>query len=287
MNTTNSPQTYEEIDLLDLIIKIYKFFKKRILLILAVMVACIGLGTLSSYLVFQPRYRSTMIFQSRSMNASEVAGVTNTLNNLVREENYTEIEKLTGLPKDIAMKIKKLEATLNREIQKNIDKDIRKDSTLTLIVETTDNKNFERIQQGFINYLENLPYVQKRTQLFKEGRERMLLQIQKEIRHVDSVKRIVEASFLSKNPIILNSGNEFSTELLRLYHAENQVREELAFPQDIKVIKDFTHYRKPVKFSMEDTLGTSAFIGFVLGVLWGLIIELNKLIRQRETSTSL
>lgn len=282
MNTTNTPQTYEEIDLLELIIKIYKFFKKRILLILAVMIACVGLGALSSYLVFQPRYQSTMIFQSRSMTASEVVGVTSMLNDLVREENYNEIEKLTGLPKDIAKNLEKLEAAPNREIQKNIDKDIRKDSTLALTIETTDNENLDKIQQGFVKYLENLPYVQKRTQLFKEGRERMLVQIQKEIKHVDSVKRIIEASLLAKNPIILNGGNEFSAELLKLYNAENQVREELAFPQDIKVIKDFTRYQKPRKFSIRETLGISALIGFILGILWSLIIELNKIIRQRE-----
>lgn len=281
MNTTN-PQTYEEIDLLELIIKIYKFFKKRILLILAVMVACTGLGALSAYLFLQPRYQSTMIFQSRSMTASEVVGVTNTLDNLIREENYSEIEKLTGLPKAISKKIKKLEAAPNREIQKNIDKDIRKDSTLALTIETIDNENLEKIQQGLVNFFENLPYVQKRTQLFKEGRERMLLQIQKEIRHVDSVKRIIESSFLAKNPIILNGGNEFSTALLKLYDTENQVREDLASPQDIKVIKGFTRYQKPSKFTILKTLGISALIGFILGILWSLVIELNKLIRQRE-----
>ncbi|PKQ70623.1 Wzz/FepE/Etk N-terminal domain-containing protein [Raineya orbicola] len=286
MNTTNSQsQSYEEIDLLELIIKIYKFFKKRFLLILAVMIACIGLGVLSSFLVFQPRYQSTMIFQSRSMTASEVVEITNTLNNLVREENYNEIEKLTGLPKDIAKNLEKLEAAPNREIQKNIDKDIRKDSTIALTIETTNNENLEKIQQGIVSYFENLPYVQKRKQLFKENKERLLAQIQKDIKHTDSIKRIVEASLFAKNPIILNSNSGFSKDLLLLYEAEGKVKEELAFIDDIKVIKGFTHYQKPRKFSIRDTLGISALIGFIVGILWSLVIEFNKIIRQREQNT--
>jgi hypothetical protein len=284
MNTTNSQQqSYEEIDLLELIIKIYKFFKKRILLILAVMIACVGLGALSSYLVFRPRYQSTMIFQSRSMTASEVVGVTSMLNDLVREENYNEIEKLTGLPKDIAKNLEKLEAAPNREIQKNIDKDIRKDSTLALTIEITDNENLEKIQQGLINYFENLPYVKKRKQLFREGKERLLAQIQKDIKHTDSLKRIVEASLTAKNPIILNSNSGFSKDLLLLYEAESKVKEELAFSDDITVVKGFTRYQKARKFSINDTLGISALIGFIVGVLWSLIIELNKIIRDRES----
>jgi capsular polysaccharide biosynthesis protein len=142
MSTTNYlPNAYEEIDLLELFIKIYKFFKRRFLLILIVMVICVGLGVLANLLVFKPCYQTNMIFTSRSMTTSEIADITNSLNNLVKEENWEEIQKLTGLSKEISKDIKKLEAIPNREFQKNIEKDTRTDTTMTLILEITNNKN--------------------------------------------------------------------------------------------------------------------------------------------------
>ncbi|MCS6795281.1 MAG: hypothetical protein NZ516_04910 [Raineya sp.] len=287
MQTTNSqPQTYEEIDLVELVLKIYKFFKKRILLILLVTLVCVGIGVLGSFVVFQPRYQTTMIFQSRSMTASEVVGVVGTLNNLAREENYEEMQKLTGLPREISKYIVKLEAAPNREIQKNIEKDIRRDSTLALTIETLDNENLDKIQQGLVSYFESLPYVQKHKQIFKEGNERVLAQIQQEIKHLDSLKKIVESSIFIKNSFILNTSGDISKKIIELREKENEVRKELAFPDDIKVIKGFTRYQKPRKFSIRDTLWVSAFVGLILGILCGLIIELNKLIRKREQGTA-
>lgn len=286
MSTTNYlPNAYEEIDLLELFIKIYKFFKRRFLLILIVMVICVGLGVLANLLVFKPCYQTNMIFTSRSMTTSEIADITNSLNNLVKEENWEEIQKLTGLSKEISKDIKKLEAIPNREFQKNIEKDTRTDTTMTLILEITNNKNLYKIQQAIVNYFENLPYVQKNKKIYKENNERILAQIQKEIHHLDSLKKIVESSFYNKNSFILNAGAGISYEIMALKERENKVLKNLFFLEDIKVIKGFTRYQKPIKFSIRQTLGISALIGFIVGILWSLVIEFNKIIRQREQNT--
>lgn len=278
----NTSYSYDEVDLLDLTIKIYLFFKRRFWLIAAVVTSCISIGILSSYLLFQPRYQTTMIFQSRSMTASEVIGVIDALNSLVKEENYTEIEKLTGIPSNIAYKIAKLEAMPNRDLQKNLEKDTRKDSTMALILETTSNDHLEIIQQGLVNCLENLPYVQKHKKLFKEASERILEQIYREIKHLDSLKKIAESSFYNKNSFILNTSGDISEKIILLREKENKVRMQLAFLDDIKVIKGFTRYNKPRKFSIQDNIGISTFVGVILGILLALIIELNKLIREKK-----
>lgn len=280
----NTSQAYEEIDLLELVIRIYKFFKKRILLIVATTVICIGAGSLSSYLIFQPRYQSTMIFKSRSISIPEAIGIFNDLDKLVKEENYAEFSRLTNVPIKIAKNVKKIYATPNHDIQKIEPK--KEESAIALTIETIDNENLDKIQQGIVSYFENLPYVQKSKKLFKESKEKILAQVRKEIRHIDSVRKIIEAIPLAKNYAIIEGLNNFSDKL-DIYNAEAETIEELSYPDDIRIIKDFTCYQKPSKFSIKDILGTSALIGFILGILWGLIIELNKLIRQREASTSL
>lgn len=279
-NTTQ--QGYEEIDLIELTIKIYGFFKKRILLIILCFVLSAIIGLVLSFISLEPRYQSAMIISSRSLTASEVAGIIKTLDELAEEENEKEIAKLTGIPEKLASKIYKIEAMPNREYQKNIEKDFRKDSTIAIKLETTEKDNWQIYQKGIVNYLENIPYVKKKTALYKEGQEELLKNVQKEIKHLDSLKRIVEASVTGKTQLILNSTSNFYSEIIKLYETENLIKNNLTSPNDIEVIKDFTNYKKPKKFSLRYTVFLFGLVGVVLGILWALVIELNNIIRKRE-----
>jgi capsular polysaccharide biosynthesis protein len=279
-NTTQ--QGYEEIDLIELLIKIYKFFKKRIVLILTSTIIAIGLGVAASFVLFQPRYQSTMIISSRSLTASEVVGMISTLDNLAREENEAEISKLTKIPENLAKKIEKIEALPNRDFQKNVEKDIRKDSTIAIRLEITQTEKWQIYQDGIAYYLENMPYVKKKTALYKEGQEKLLQNIQKEIRHLDSLKKIIEASGSGKVQLLLSNSGGIYSDILKLYEAEEKVKENLKFLNDIQIIKDFTNYKKPKKFSLRDTATLFAIVGFAIGIVLALVIELNKIIRKRE-----
>ncbi|GAB4124618.1 MAG: hypothetical protein Fur0027_03300 [Raineya sp.] len=279
-NTTQ--QSYEEIDLIELTIKIYKFLKKRILLIILCTVLSAIIGSALSFISLQPRYQSAMIISSRSLTASEVAGMIKTLDNLAQEENEKEITNLTGIPEKLAKKIYKIEAIPNREYQQNTEKDFRKDSTIAIKLEVTEKDNWQAYQKGIINYLENIPYVKKKTALYKERQEKLLKNVQKEIKHLDSLKRIVEAVATTKTQVILNNAGFFYSEIIKLYETENQIKANLASPNDIELIKDFTNYQKPQKFSVRHTVLLFGLIGSLLGILWALVIEFNKIIRKRE-----
>lgn len=273
---------YEEIDLIELIIKIYKFFKKRAVLILIAIVLSAGLGVLSSFLIFKPRYQSTMIISSRSLSASEVAGFISTLNTLADEENENELSRLTNIPEKLAGKIISVEAIPNRGFQKNVEDDIRKDSTIAIKLEATQKANWQAYQDGIAYFLENIPYVKKKTALYKKTQEELLQKVQKEIRHLDSLKKIVEASVQGKTQFILNNSVGAYNETLKLYEVEAKIKENLNFLNDIQVIKGFTNFQKPKKFSIKHNLLLFAAIGLTIGILLSLIIELNKIIRKRE-----
>ncbi|MFN3316837.1 MAG: hypothetical protein ACK40K_08495, partial [Raineya sp.] len=217
-----------------------------------------------------------------SLTASEVAGFVSTLDNLAKEENEEEINKLTKIPEKSARKITNIEAMPNRDFQKNIEKDIRRDSTIAIKLEVTEKENWKIYQEGVVHYLENIPYVKQKTALYKEAQEKLLQNVQKEIRHLDSLKKIIEASTAGKTQFILSNSGEVYTEVLKLYETENKIKENLNFINDIRVIKEFANYQKPKKFSLRDTATLFAIIGFIFGIVLALIIELNKLIRQRE-----
>lgn len=268
--SNTAQQGYEEIDLIELIIKIYKFFKRRIKLIIILVVVFAGLGLVASFFILKPRYQSTMIISSRSLTASEVAGLIEAIDNLAFEDNSKEIEKLTNIPAKNARKIQKIKV------------DPTDSTAITIKIELTDNENWDIYQKGIVNYLENQPYVKKKTALYKESQEKLLRDVQKEIKHLDSLKKIIEASSSGKTQFILSNSSQVYSEILKLYDSENQIRANLAFVDDIQVIKGFTNYKKPKKLSPYNTISLFAVVGLIIGVVVSLTIELNKAIRKRE-----
>jgi len=279
--TNTTQQGYEEIDLIDLIIKIYKFFKKRYLLILLCIVVSAVLGVLSNFLFFKPRYQSTMIISSRSMTTSEVAGIISTLDDFAYEENTEELAKLLNIPEKLAKKIVKVEAVPNREFQKNVEKDFRKDSTIAIKLEVTERNEWKTYEKAILDYLENTPHIKKKTLLYKESQERLLQQVRKEIKHLDSLKKIIEAGGTSKSQFIVNSGI-ISSEIVNLSHKENEIKMALFFADEFQIVKSFDNFKKPKRFSYKGTLVASSVAGFIIGIVVSLIIELNKIIRKRE-----
>jgi len=281
MTNSTQQQGYEEIDLIELLIKIYKFFKKRYLLILFCIVISAVLGVLSNFLLFKPRYQSTMIISSRSLTASEVAGLISTIDDFAYEESFEELEKLLGIPEKLAKKIVKVEAMPNREFQKNVEKDFRRDSTIAIKLEVTERNEWKTYEKAILDYLENIPHIKKKTLLYKESQERLLQQVRKEIKHLDSLKKIIEAGGTSKSQFIVNSGI-ISSEIVNLSKKENEIKMSLFFADEFQIVKSFDNSKKPKRFSYKGTLVTSSVVGFIIGIVVSLIIELNKIIRKRE-----
>ena len=279
--TNTTQQGYEEIDLIELLIKIYKFFKKRYLLILFCIVISAVLGVLSNFLFLKPRYQSTMIISSRSLTASEVAGIISTLDAFAYEENTEELAKLLNIPEKLAEKIVKIEAMPNREFQKNVEKDFRKDSTIAIKLEVTERNEWKTYEKAILDYLENIPHIKKKTLLYKESQERLLQQVRREIKHLDSLKKIIEAGGTSKSQFIVNSGI-ISSEIVNLSKKENEIKMSLFFADEFQIVKSFDNLKKPKKFSVKEVAIIFALIGFIIGIVVSLIIELNKVIRKRE-----
>ncbi|MCU0439809.1 MAG: hypothetical protein MUC49_18115 [Raineya sp.] len=277
-----SQQGYEEIDLIELVIKIYKFFKRRYKLMLITVMIAVLLGWIASSLLILPRYFSSMIISSRSLSASEVSGLISTLDELVKDYNVKEFTKLTKIPEKDFGTIVAIKAMPNRDFQKYVEKDVRKDSTVAISIDLTNNAQWEIIQNGIVYYLENIPYVQKRTKIYREGQEKLLQQVQKEIKNIDSLKKIIEASPNAKNTIILSNSGGIYNEAFKLHETEKNIKENIALSNDIHVIKDFAHLQQPKKASVKETILIFGGVGFILGFLLALILELNRIIRKRE-----
>jgi hypothetical protein len=222
-----------------------------------------------------------MIISSRSLTASEVAGIISTLDAFAYEENTEELAKLLNIPEKLAEKIVKIEAMPNREFQKNVEKDFRKDSTIAIKLEVTERNEWKTYEKAILDYLENIPHIKKRTLLYKESQERLLQQVRREIKHLDSLKKIIEAGGTSKSQFIVNSGI-ISSEIVNLSKKENEIKMSLFFADEFQIVKSFDNLKKPKKFSVKEVAIIFALIGFIIGIVVSLIIELNKVIRKRE-----
>jgi capsular polysaccharide biosynthesis protein len=281
MTQNTSQQGYEEIDLIELLVKIFSFFKRRYKLMLLSCALAALVGFISSYFLILPRYQSSMIISSRSLSAPEVTGLIGVLGELAREKNYSEIAKKTKIEENVAKDLASITAVPNKEYQKYDEKDAPEESTIAITVELYDKQRWQDIQNGIVYYLESNPYVQKKTKIYKESQEKIIAQIQKEVKHLDSMKRIIESSMYAKNNIILNNSGDIYVDAIRLHEAEIKAKEKLAFVNDIEVIQELTNSQKPKKASIKETVFLFALGGLILGFLLSLILEMNRIVKAR------
>jgi hypothetical protein len=148
-------------------------------------------------------------------------------------------------------------------------------------LEVTERNEWKTYEKAILDYLENIPHIKKRTLLYKESQERLLQQVRREIKHLDSLKKIIEAGGTSKSQFIVNSGI-ISSEIVNLSKKENEIKMSLFFADEFQIVKSFDNLKKPKKFSVKEVAIIFALIGFIIGIVVSLIIELNKVIRKRE-----
>ncbi|MDX1905350.1 MAG: hypothetical protein SFU27_14480, partial [Thermonemataceae bacterium] len=272
----------EEIDLLELILRVFSFFKRRLVLIISVLLVIGTTGIITNFLVFKPRYQSSMVLVSRSLSVSELIALFGGIQDLAKEGNHNELSQLTQVEAPVWADLASLKAEPNTELQKMSPKTTLKDFSVAITIEVLDNKNWKKIEQGLLNYLENTPYVKKKTALYKENQADLLKKVQKEIKRTDSLKSIIESSQTTKNQMIIGTSGDIYAASVELYEKENEIKENIAFAADIRLIKGFTNYQKPQKFTLKDTLLLWGGVGLFLGILIALLAELNMILKQRK-----
>lgn len=282
----------DEIDLLELLAKVIRIVRKRILLLPIFLILGIGLG-ISGYFAFKPTFQTKMIASSTVINYPAIAGIINTLNDLVKEANYEELSSRLKLTSDDIKSIKEIscENIIGEEIEeinnvrsKRVD-EYSEQEQFIINVKLTNTRIISTLQKSVVDYIENNPYIKNKIKIEKEIIQRELENIDNDLKYNDSIRLMVIAKMRSgENQNIKIDLGDFDTQQVELYERQSTLQKELELLKNIQIIEPFTKFQKPTSFDIPKSIVAGVTGGLFLWIMTLMLLELNKAVKKVELS---
>ena len=272
----------DEIDLIELLAKVTLGIKNnfRSLVLAFVIGSLLGLA----FYQFVPKvYESNMIIQSDILTESYGERIAESMDLLIREQNFEILGSRMGISLEKAASIKKIKIESVKQKQTNTTE--KENNTFFITVRTTDNTLLPDLQNGLINYLRNNEFVKVRVRQRQDYYKAMIEKVGQEISSLDSLKK----RLFTGKPIYSNSAEMMLVDPTNIYSKIIELNKEqinykngLELVNSIQLVEGFTIYKKPVspKLSISLTAGASIGVFFVLTLI--AIKGLRKIVELSE-----
>ncbi len=272
----------DEIDLIELLAKVTLGIKNnfRSLVLAFVIGSLLGLA----FYQFVPKvYESNMIIQSDILTESYGERIAESMDLLIREQNFEILGSRMGISLEKAASIKKIKIESVKQKQTNTTE--KENNTFIITVRTTDNNLLPDLQNGLINYLRNNEFVKVRVRQRQDYYKAMIEKVGQEISSLDSLKK----RLFTGKPIYSNSAEMMLVDPTNIYSKIIELNKEqinykngLELVNSIQLVEGFTIYKKPVspKLSISLTAGASIGVFFVLTLI--AIKGLRKIVELSE-----
>jgi len=269
--------SYEEIDLVALLIKTFKIIRKRLVLLISLLsLGALG-GWVLTLLVFKPVYVSQMLIQSQVLSPTEVSALLKPIQLLAKERNQPLLESYLAQPTEVVRHLVNIEGRATFEGK---DPLIRKDSSITIQVSVSDPTAFQGVEQGLVYFLENNSYVKRNTELYKQSQETILAQVLQEKKHLDSLKAQIERAIARGQ--LTGIVPDIYTATIKLTLLETETRQKLALVNDIEVMQSFTPYKYPLKAKPSTNILIAMALAFLLWVVIVTALEIKAIADKQE-----
>ncbi|MCE2894919.1 MAG: hypothetical protein LW721_10795 [Flammeovirgaceae bacterium] len=272
----------DEIDLIELLAKVTLGIKNnfRSLVLAFVIGSLLGLA----FYQFVPKvYESNMIIQSDILTESYGERIAESMDLLIREQNFEILGSRMGISLEKAASINKIKIESVKQKQTNTTE--KENNTFFITVRTTDNTLLPDLQNGLINYLRNNEFVKVRVRQRQDYYKAMIEKVGQEISSLDSLKK----RLFTGKPIYSNSAEMMLVDPTNIYSKIIELNKEqinykngLELVNSIQLVEGFTIYKKPVspKLSISLTAGASIGVFFVLTLI--AIKGLRKIVELSE-----
>lgn len=251
----------DDIDLIVLLKKSLLFFKKN----KWIFITCVLLGLIAGFLRYcslPTVYKSRLIVHSFVLtNQNDIQIVAN-WNALLKSHDYAALCERFNVSEDVLEKLKQIKA---EEIQKVFTP--TNPNGFTIEVYVTDPGILPAIQKGIVYAFDNSEYVKDRLIAKRARLEELIDKTSKEVRRIDSTKKIIENIITGKgnsSSSLIVDGSTISRQLIEMNEKLLGFKEELKFTGAIQVLQGFSQFKKPA--------GPNLFVWLSLGLITGLVI---------------
>jgi hypothetical protein len=243
----------DEINLADVLISVFDFFRRNFTIFLIFNILGIALGLLYFFSA-EKVYSSRFTGECMLLPDGRTIELINDLDGLRKNEDWSLLGKKLGISADRVRQIKEIlplpNAIIDKESRGTEDYAAMVNPmpfSFSVMVKVSDNGILPDLQKGMVNYLSENQYNKIRVARFVENRKNLITSIDEEIRRLDSLF-ILDKAIRYKSVSNPESKNEITYKdlLFELHEKKEKIEDELRFALPVRVIQEFTAFRKPV-----------------------------------------
>ncbi|MCD4794176.1 MAG: hypothetical protein K8R54_13140 [Bacteroidales bacterium] len=275
-----------EIDLIELLIKIYLYLKKYYWVFLIAIVAGFVFAFIKNK-YFSKEFESSMIISVKSdndyinYNLSEkpktyknqreiIEKLINSINSQIISENFTDLSKKLLIPENQLTDIKSIKSDNNEEDKSELSNIYKID----VVIKDTEILNY--FGEGIKYYINNNSFIKKQIKSDSLFLTSVISKIELKIIELDNLqKQILEENFRQSNLAIIGN-RSYITESIRLVSLREKLQSELFNLEKVNIIEEFYIPTKQTGSLIKDLFLSVAIMLFIGFIIISLIILNNK-----------
>ncbi|NOQ24376.1 MAG: hypothetical protein GQ564_03355 [Bacteroidales bacterium] len=266
----------DEIDLIELFLNMYIFFKKNFWILFIASVIGGGLGY-STKFFGKKHFESSMLINSYTVSQDLLIEYINNIQTILDDKNSKYLSERMEINSTNLKNLKKI------SVEDVYDEKAKKSKGyLSVSVAVDNNQLLKHLSFGILNYIEKEPYVQSEIQIFTENNQNLISKIDEEISKLEILQEKNLKQTQNKGDVnIYNSQTSFQKELLTLLKEKQNLEKRLKFATPFRIIQDFTIYQEPIKKTVTYSFAGGLLFAFI--ALFYLIIKMiNRKIKVQE-----
>lgn len=271
----------DEIDLMELFLKLVRTAKKNFTLILSFFVVGTLLGSI--YGMFGTKvYESKMMVTSDILTDAYNDKLGENLNDLLKEKNLELIANNLSLSigeSESLVSIKIESAQKEKPSQKEDEK-----RWFLITAKVLDQEVLNPLEKGIVNYFENNDFVKIRVEQKKDFYNKIIKEIDEEIKSLEGFKsKIYDGNFLenSKGNVVFDP-TSVNSKIVQLSEDKFKYENELALVNSVQIVQGFTKFNKPVSPNKAISLAAGATLGLFFVGLLIVFKSIRKVVRMAE-----
>ena len=272
----------DDLDLVNLLLRLFSFVKKYGMLIAAFTIS----GMLTGYLLFKtsPKlYESTLLLHSSSLTNTEQINIIDNWNELLKSGEYNVLSERLHCDPAMLKKVVKISAA---EIQKLYIPNNPNGFEVTAIVK--DNSVLDSLGKGIVYGLENSDFIKAKLSSRRAIVRELIERVRNEIDKLDSTKKNVERSIGNSNQrssSVIVDISAIATQSISLNEKLLGYQDELKFSAAVLVYHKFEKFDKPVSPKLFKLLVLGFIGGFAIGYTVALCKYLQLQFKMRTHPT--
>jgi hypothetical protein len=276
------PKTNDEIDLVDLLLKLVLVLKANFLLIIIFFFVGLVLGG-SYFFLSKKVYENTMIISSSILTTSFSQVLFDNATRHLEEGSYSVISSQFNISEADASKINSIKIG---NVTKTEGEEVTESDRFRITVEITDQQILPQLQKGILNYLENNEFVKVRVDQRRNHLKQMLATVTQEINDLSEFKRSISSGdFFERTKGNVNfDPTTVNSKILDLTERKIEYENGLQLINSIQVIEGFTKFESVAKPKLSVSLASGSLVGLFFVAVLLAFKSVRKVLKMADTA---